>query len=134
MKRILIWTGLLAGVAGVALWWTSRRLPYQNLGPSLPVRVMQDLSVIEVALKVFRLDCGRYPKMDEGLNALVEPPEDPALLRWEPTLKAELIDPWGKPYAYRHPPARQESFPDVFSAGPDGQFGTADDIGNWLER
>lgn len=36
-----------------------------------------------------------------------------------------VTDPWGKPYVYRKTGPR--SF-EIFSAGPDGQEGTADDV------
>jgi len=33
-------------------------------------------------------------------------------------------DPWGRPYRYR----LVDAFPVIESAGPDGAFGTADDL------
>jgi general secretion pathway protein G len=40
-------------------------------------------------------------------------------------------DPWGNPYQYQYPGSRHgEEKPDIWSYGPDGQNGTADDIYN----
>ncbi len=45
---------------------------------------------------------------------------------------ANQIDPWNKPYNYQFPPQHNKiQKPDIWSNGPDGQSGTADDIGNW---
>jgi general secretion pathway protein G len=43
----------------------------------------------------------------------------------------EVADPWGNPYQYQYPGSRYgEEKPDIWSWGPDGQNGTADDIYN----
>ena len=55
-------------------------------------------------LDLYRLQVGRYPSEDEGLNALMEQPADAP--DWEgPYLKKAdaLIDPWRRPYIYRFP-------------------------------
>ncbi len=55
-------------------------------------------------LDLYRLEVGRYPGEDEGLNALVERPAGAE--RWNgPYLKKAnaLNDPWGRPYIYRFP-------------------------------
>ena len=39
-----------------------------------------------------------------------------------------LSDPWGHPYQYRNPGKRHPEGFDVYSLGPDGKDGTADDI------
>ncbi|HPD46136.1 MAG TPA: type II secretion system protein [Anaerohalosphaeraceae bacterium] len=38
----------------------------------------------------------------------------------------EFLDPWGQPLLYNYEPG--DTFPDIFSAGPDKTPGTADDI------
>jgi general secretion pathway protein G len=83
------------------------------------------------AIDLFRLDVGRYPTAQEGLNALVTAP--PTLTAWNgPYVKkrASLTDPWGHPYKYRTPGQHGEF--DVYSGGPDGEENDADSvIGNW---
>ena len=73
-------------------------------------------------LELFRLDMGRYPRTDEGLQALLEAPSDPE--RWNgPYVKKanSLIDPWGNPYEYRWPGDHGEY--DLFTLGADGVDG-----------
>ena len=44
----------------------------------------------------------------------------------DPTVATRLLDPWGHPYQIQ---AAAGGAASVVSAGPDGRFGTADDIG-----
>lgn len=73
-------------------------------------------------LDLYRLQVGRYPSDDEGLNALMEQPADAP--NWDgPYLKKAdaLIDPWGRPYLYRYPGEHGEY--DLYTLGADGQEG-----------
>lgn len=84
-------------------------------------------------LDLFRLDNGRYPSTEEGLQALIERPADAP--RWKgPYLKNDnaIVDPWGRPYGYASP--GQHGDFDLFSLGADGVEGGDDedaDITNW---
>ena len=40
-------------------------------------------------------------------------------------------DPWGNAYEYKYPGTHNKGSYDLWSKGPDGSSGTADDIGNW---
>ncbi len=42
-----------------------------------------------------------------------------------------LLDVWGHPLRYRVPGVHNPDGYDLWSAGPDGEDGTDDDIGNW---
>jgi len=97
------------------------------------VKVQQDLRAIESALKLYRLDNFRYPDTEEGLDALVTPPQDPNA-RWPTGGYLERLpkDPWDNPYVYMHP-GNQGEF-DIYTLGRDGQQGGEgldSDIGNW---
>lgn len=73
-------------------------------------------------LDLYRLELGRYPSEDEGLQALVDKP--PQAEAWNgPYLKNRdaLTDPWGKPYGYRAPGEHGEY--DLYTLGADGQEG-----------
>ena len=73
-------------------------------------------------LDLYRLELGRYPSEDEGLQALVEKP--PQAEGWNgPYLKNRdaLIDPWGEPYGYRAPGEHGDY--DLYTLGADGQQG-----------
>lgn len=77
------------------------------------------------ALDTFRLDIGRYPTSQEGLDALRERPS--GIDRWDgPYLKKEIPkDPWGNLYLYRSP-GEKEPY-ELFSYGADGVAGGAGD-------
>ncbi|MFT4101076.1 MAG: type II secretion system major pseudopilin GspG [Burkholderiaceae bacterium] len=93
----------------------------------------QDMAQIMQALKLYRLDNGRYPTTEQGLQALVTKPTlEPVPNNWKSYLDRTPVDPWGKPYQYLNPGVRMEV--DVFSFGADGQTGGAGvdaDIGSW---
>ena len=73
------------------------------------------------------------PATDEGLEALSQAPGDSE--KWQgPYLEQDsLQDPWGRPYQYQFPGQYSEDKPDIWSLGPDGEDGSEDDVGNWIE-
>ncbi len=79
------------------------------------------IELLGTALDTFRLDVGRYPSTDEGLQALRQKPG--TLDRWDgPYLKKDLpMDPWGKPYMYKSPGDHGPY--DIVSYGADGAPG-----------
>jgi general secretion pathway protein G len=92
-----------------------------------------DLSAVMQSLKLYRLDNGRYPSNEQGLQALVTKPQAaPVPSNWRPYLDKLPRDPWGNPYQYLNPGVHGEI--DVFSFGADGQPGGSGadlDIGSW---
>ena len=95
-------------------------------------RVKGDVNTLSAALRAYETSNMFLPTTEQGLNALVEKPGSrPAPQNWRPFLKKSLLDPWGNPYHYRRPGTKDKGGFDVYSAGPDGQPDTADDIGNW---
>jgi len=96
------------------------------------VRVMSDSQALASSLKLYEAMNGFYPTTAQGLDALVnKPTTEPVPRNWRPFLDQELVDPWGNPYYYAFPAKRSDQKYDVFSAGPDRQPETTDDIGNW---
>ncbi|MEJ2895392.1 type II secretion system major pseudopilin GspG [Bordetella avium] len=94
------------------------------------VAARQDIAGIMQALKLYRLDNGRYPNTAQGLRALVEKPD--GVSGWRGYLDKLPIDPWGQPYQYLNPGVKGEV--DVFSFGADnkaGGEGNDADIGSW---
>ena len=97
----------------------------------------QDIASIMQALKLYRLDNGRYPTTDQGLQALItKPTTEPVPSNWKQGGYIERstvpTDPWGEPYKYLSPGIRGEI--DVFSLGRDkanGGEGPDADIGSW---
>jgi general secretion pathway protein G len=92
-----------------------------------------DVSNIMNALKLYRLDNGRYPSSDQGLDALVNKPTTGTIPpNWKTYLDKLPDDPWHRPYQYANPGVHGEI--DVFSFGADGQpggEGNDADIGSW---
>jgi general secretion pathway protein G len=81
----------------------------------------------------YRMAMGNYPSTAEGLQALIAAPAGKEG-RWTGPYLTETklpLDPWGNPYQYAFPGTHNKERPDIWSRGPDGQDGTADDIGNW---
>jgi general secretion pathway protein G len=94
------------------------------------VAARQDIGGLMQALKLYRLDNGRYPTTQQGLQALVTRPENTA--SWRPYLERLPNDPWGHPYQYLSPGVKGDV--DVFSFGADGKAGGEQndaDIGSW---
>ena len=86
-------------------------------------------------LELFKMHCGRYPTTSEGLGALIKAPDDEALKgKWSgPYLSVDQAprDAWQKELKYESPGQFNAETYDLSSSGPDGQFGTDDDITNW---
>ena len=89
------------------------------------------IRMFEQAVDMYRLDVGKYPSGDQGLQALrLQPPDAPANKWRGPYIQVEIpADPWGNAYQYQEitDSLNQPSF-EVTSNGPDGANGTADDI------
>ncbi len=84
---------------------------------------------LTTALETMRLDMGRYPTRDEGLDLLIDRPADPqtAANWYGPYMDDGLPnDPWGEAYLYS-PPLKDESgferTPFVYTYGADQQRG-----------
>lgn len=81
-----------------------------------------DIKSYQNALDLFALDNNdRYP---DSLSQLA-------------TGKKKYIrdlnkDPWGTPYIYEKPGSQHPESYDLYSAGPDAQKGTEDDVADWL--
>jgi general secretion pathway protein G len=103
------------------------------LGTSRTQTAKVQIQNVMAALELYRLDVGRYPTGQEGLEALVTAP--PTAPNWNgPYLKKDsaLKDPWGVPYIYQIPGQHGEV--DVFTLGQDqqpGGTGEAQDVGSW---
>ncbi len=116
--------GLLAGYVGPKY--------FGQLGKAEVKAARAQIDGFDKALDQYRLDVGRYPTTEQGLNALMIKPA--GIPRWAgPYLKKEVPpDPWGKPYVYKSPGEHGEY--DLSSLGRDGRpGGTGEDadITNW---
>lgn len=114
---VIVIIGLLAAYVGPKY--------FSQLGKSEVTMAKAQINSFEKALDTYRLDIGRYPNTEEGMNALlVAPPTAGA--RWNgPYLPKVPSDPWGRPYQYKAPGARAEF--EITSLGRDGQPGGSGD-------
>ncbi|MBS1708167.1 MAG: type II secretion system major pseudopilin GspG [Armatimonadetes bacterium] len=86
-------------------------------------KALSDLSTLGRLLETFRLDCGRYPSTDEGLEALRTAPADVQNWQGPYTQKPIPNDPWGAPYDYEWPGSGGQNTYILKSLGSDGQTG-----------
>jgi general secretion pathway protein G len=111
---VIVIIGLLAAYVGPKY--------FSQLGKSEVTVAKAQIEAFEKSLDTYRLDVGRYPTAEEGLNALLVAPAS-AGAKWNgPYLKKGIPpDPWGHPYLYRSPGAKAEY--EIVSLGKDGQPG-----------
>lgn len=96
------------------------------------VAARQDIGALMQALKLYRLDHGRYPTSEQGLEALVGVPNAGQTKPQRSYMDHLPNDPWGTPYQYLNPGVHGEI--DIFSLGADtlpGGDGNDADIGSW---
>ena len=109
------------------------------VGPRIFGRVEQakysaaktEIEMLGQGLDLFRLDVGRNPSTEEGLQSLRE---NPGIDHWDgPYLKKPVpADPWKRPFHYESP--GQHGDYDLFSYGADGSpggEGENKDITSW---
>jgi general secretion pathway protein G len=93
------------------------------------------ISAFKTALAAFEVENSGYPRGQNGLVDLIQRPRDAQ--NWHgPYLESDVVpkDAWGRDFQYVCPGKHNADSYDVVSAGPDGQFGTDDDIGNWTKK
>jgi general secretion pathway protein G len=130
MAVVLI-IGLLGGVVGAVV--------FSQIDKARVTAAQTQIKQIEAALDFYRMDNGRYPSTEQGLEALIRRPSiDPVPRHWRPEgyLKGGRVpeDPWGLAYEYRSPGAQNPYSFDLWSFGADGSAGgegTDADIANW---
>ena len=123
---VVIILGVLAGLVGPRL--------FGRVGQSRQAAARVQIELLGAALDQFKLDVGRYPNSQEGLQALQQSPGNAP--GWEgPYLKKDIPrDPWGSPYQYKSPGEHGEY--DIASLGSDGAAGgegEASDVTSWSE-
>ena len=110
---------------------------FRHVGAAKETTARAQIEMLGAALDAYRLDAGRYPTTQQGLEALwTAPTADPRPLAWRgPYLrKAVPPDPWGRAYEYRSPGTASGMGFDLLSYGADGREGGAGedaDITSW---
>jgi general secretion pathway protein G len=104
---------LLAGLVGPRV--------LNQLGGAKAKTAAVQIADLDKSLELFKLDVGRYPTSEEGLEALVKRPGN--VSGWTgPYLKGGLpTDPWGRAYKYANPGPNGGI--EILSLGADGTPG-----------
>jgi len=102
-------------------------IPLITLDQAKALLAHADISKLSQAVASFEIDNGRYPTADEGLDALVKKPKAADLANWRQEAEKLPVDPWGHAYLYKIPGEKNTDF-TIYSCGPDGKPGTADDV------
>jgi general secretion pathway protein G len=112
---VMVIIALFATLVGTRLW--------KNVASAKTTTAKAQIETFENAIEQFRLDVGRLPTQEEGLQALRVRPPSVDTSKWNgPYLQKEIPpDPWGNAYVYRMPGQHGEF--DVLSYGRDGREG-----------
>jgi len=110
---VMVIIGLLAGFVAPRY--------FAQVGKSQVKVARAQIDALDKALDSYRLDVGRYPTSEEGLQALSVAPSNES--NWAgPYLKKGVpLDPWGRPYIYIQPGTHGDF--DLLSYGKDGKEG-----------
>ena len=105
---------------------------FKNVDKAKVSTAKAQIAAFDTALSAYRLDVGRYPTTEMGLEALRTKPQ--GVEHWDgPYLPKEIpMDPWGHPYAYKCPSEHGDY--EIVSYGADGQpggDGTNADVESW---
>ena len=94
---------------------------FRNVEKARQTTAKAQISEFESVLDAYKLDVGRYPTNEEGLQAMRVRPGN--VERWDgPYLRKDVPpDPLQRPYVYRFP--GQHGDYDLYSLGADGQEG-----------
>ena len=101
------------------------------------VKAKVDIAALTTALQLYKLDNGEYPTTEQGLKALIEPPEkEGGAGNWKKGgyIEKQSVpkDPWGREFIYLSPGIHGDY--DILSYGADGVPGGEDknqDIKSW---
>jgi general secretion pathway protein G len=121
---VMIIIGLLASFIGPKM--------FGKLGQAKQTTAKAQIEMLLTALDAYRLDVGKYPSQQEGLEALVR---DPGESDWLGPYLAKTkvpVDPWKHPYLYRNP--GQSGGAEISSLGNDnkeGGDGEDADVNSW---
>lgn len=117
MLVVLVIIGMLVGLVGPRL--------FSKVDSSKVQTAETQIKLLRGAIETMRLDISVYPSSAQGLDMLVNPPQDNALRRkWRGPYLEDAVpnDPWGNPYLYVVPGKDGRPF-GIYSLGADGKEG-----------
>jgi general secretion pathway protein G len=122
---VIVIIGLLASYVGPKY--------FGQIGKAEVKVARAQIDAMEKAVAQYRLDVGRFPSSEIGLNGLVAKPANEPKWAGPYLSKGVPLDPWGNSYVYKCCPGEHGDF-DLYSLGKDGApggTGEAADITNW---
>jgi general secretion pathway protein G len=148
VHKVLLWCSAIIAAVGLTLFWCVNHLLSRHETDGTRIIVLE---ILRKPLDAYKRDNGDYPTTAQGLQALLTPP--PGLEKTWAGPYLDLTPPdkmmpdrWRHAYRYAYPsihvstastnygpdglPRPRQPY-DIWSLGPDGIDGTADDIGNW---
>jgi general secretion pathway protein G len=127
LLEIMLVVMIIALLAGAAIYMMKG-----NVDQAKIVRAEADIQNVMTQLMLYETLTGTMPTTQQGLGALVERPTgEPQPRKWRQLMPQVPLDPWNNPYLIRNPATMSKDKVDLYSAGPDLQPNTPDDIGNW---
>jgi general secretion pathway protein G len=128
IMAVVLIIGLLSTIVGVSI--------FAQVDKGRITATSVQISNLESVLELYRMDSARYPTTEQGLDALVNEPDDARNYPPGGYLQKRRVpeDPWGNPYEYEQPGQNNPESYDLWSFGADGNpggDGVAADIGNW---
>ena len=135
IMAVVIIIGLLTGIVGAAI--------FSQVDKGRVTAAQAQLKSLSGVLELYRMDNGRFPTTEQGLESLVHAPSggSPEPRNYPPGgyLRGGRVplDPWGEPYFYERPGQRNPHSFDLWSLGADartGGEGVDADIGNWADQ
>ena len=127
LMAVIVILGILASVVAINVNPFLQRANYE--------KIQADITQLEKALEVYKMNQLTYPSTENGLIALVKPPENikrPFLYPIDGYIKSIPLEPWVREYLYLYPGTKSNY--DLFTYGSDGIEGGSGenaDIGNW---
>ena len=133
IMAVVIIIGLLTGIVGAAI--------FSQVDKGRVTAAQAQLKSLSGVLELYRMDNGRFPTTEQGLESLVRAPSgEPAPRNYPPggylSGGKVPVDPWGEPYFYERPGQQNPHSFDLWSLGADarvGGEGVDADLGNWAE-
>ena len=111
---------VVVAIIGLLVGYVAPRY-FSQVGKSEVTTAKAQVDALVKALDQYRLDVGRYPTSELGLNALVARPQNESKWNGPYLQKSPPPDPWGRPYLYKSPGDAGDF--DLISYGRDGQPG-----------
>lgn len=114
LLELLVVLGIIAMLAGIV-----GPQVMKHLGESKVKAAKVQIEELMATLDMYKLDLGNYPSTEQGLNALIESPNNAKHWNGPYLRKSKIpVDPWQHEYIYTFP-GKHGKF-DLYSFGADG--------------